>query len=476
VACFRNALSFTLTRALTLTPAFTLAFAGILALPTVQAAERDSFTVPVEYYKLPNGLRVVLSPDHTAPTVVTAVYYHIGFRIEPKDRTGFAHLFEHMMFQGSQNLGKMEFIKLVQQNGGTLNGSTRFDFTNYFELLPSNKLETALWAEADRMKGLAVTDQNLTNQKGVVSNEVKVNVLNQPYGGFPWLWIPQYANQNWYNAHNFYGDLADIEAAKLDEVQAFFKTYYAPNNAALAVVGDFDPAEAKAMIAKYFGPVPPSKVPPAPDLAEPAQQMEKTATRPDPLANRPALAFAYHMPARNSPEYYAMGLLDQMLLQGDDSLLYQQLVKKHGFTGSLDGGINSGLGDMFDYSGPMLWDASLIYDPSVKPEQILAAVDEVIEGVRSKPVDRATLDRSVTKLRSSLYDSMTQFGGFGRANLLACFALFDDNPARINTLESEFRKVTPELIQKTARDYLRKTNRTVLEIEPGAKSAAGGQQ
>lgn len=163
-----------------------------------------------------------------------------------------------------------------------------------------------------------------------------------------------------------------------------------------------------------------------------------------------------------------MGLLDQMLVQGDDSLLNLELVKKRGFSGSLSGGINSDLGDMFDYSGPMLWTVSLIYDPKVKAEQILSAADTVIEGLRSKPVERALLDRSVTKLRSALYDSMTQSGGFGRANLLACFALFDDDPARINTLEGEFRKVTPELIQKTARDYLRKTNRTVLQIEPGA--------
>src|SRR6476660_7785409 len=199
--------------------------------------------VPVEYYKLPNGLRVVLSQDHTAPTVCVAVYYRIGFRVEPKDRTGFAHLFEHMMFQGSQNLGKMEFIKLVEANGGILNGSTRFDFTNYFEVLPSNKLETALWAEADRMKGLAITQENLTNQQGVVKNEVKVNVLNRPYGGFPWLQMPQYANENWQNAHNFYGDLAELDAATLEDVKAFFTSYYSPNNAALVVTGDFDPAQ-----------------------------------------------------------------------------------------------------------------------------------------------------------------------------------------------------------------------------------------
>ena len=220
-----------------------------------------------------------------------------------------------MMFQGSQNLGKMEFVKLVQASGGVLNGSTRFDLANYFELLPSNKLETALWAEADRMKGLDVTEANLTNQKGVVTNEVKVNVLNRPYGGFPWLWMPQYANENWYNSHNFDGNLADIEAAKLEDVQHFFKTYYAPNNAALAVVGDFEINDAKAMIAKYFGPIPASRLPAPPDLAEPRQEKQKTATRKDPLATRSALAFAYHMPPRNTPEYYAMGLLDQILLR-----------------------------------------------------------------------------------------------------------------------------------------------------------------
>ncbi|MBV9609385.1 MAG: insulinase family protein, partial [Acidobacteria bacterium] len=249
---------------------------------TAQTSSRpvgERFNVPVEYYKLPNGLRVTLSPDHTAPTVAVAVYYHIGFRIEPRDRTGFAHLFEHMMFQGSQNLGKMQFIKLVQANGGVLNGSTRFDFTNYFEIVPSNKLETMLWAEADRMRGLAITQDNLTNQQGVVGNEVKVNVLNRPYGGFPWLDMPQYANSNWYNAHNFYGDLKDIEAANLDEVETFFHTYYAPSNAALTVVGDFDSAQAKAWVQKYFGDMKPTDVPKEPDLTEPTQEKEKHATK-----------------------------------------------------------------------------------------------------------------------------------------------------------------------------------------------------
>jgi zinc protease len=435
------------------------------------AAQGDAavFHVPVEYYKLRNGLRVSLSPDHTAPTVAVAVYYRIGFRVEPRDRTGFAHLFEHMMFQGSQNLGKMEFIKLVQANGGILNGSTRFDFTNYFEAVPSNKLETMLWAEADRMRGLSITQENLKNQQGVVGNEVKVNVLNRPYGGFPWLDLPQYANTNWYNAHNFYGDLKDIEAATLPDVEKFFKTYYIPSNAALAVVGDFEPADARKWIEKYFAAIPGGEQPKLPDLAEPKQEKEIHATKPDAQAKRPAIAVAYHMPDRNTPEYYAMGILNELLLQGDDSLLHEELVKKRGLTDDVSGGINL-LGNMYNYYGPMLWASALFYDNNVNADTIVSAMDTVIEPLRTKPVDQKTLDRAILKLRSSYYNSVGGNNGIGLADLLCSFALFDDNPARVNTLEAEFRKVTPALIQKTAQAYLRPGNRTVLVIQP--KTAA----
>ena len=440
------------------------ALAATTALAAPAAKSADSFNVPVEYFKLPNGLKVVLSPDHSTPTIALGVYYNIGFRIEPRDRTGFAHLFEHMMFQGSQNLGKMEFIRLVQQNGGTLNGSTRFDFTNYYEVVPANKLETVLWAEADRMKGLAINEENLKNQQGVVGNEVKVNVINRPYGGFPWLDMPQYANTNWYNAHNFYGDLKDIEAATLPDVTQFFKTFYAPNNAALAVVGDFDPAEAKRFIEKYFGPLPSSQLAAQPDLAEPRQEKEKRASKVDPLVKRPALAVAYHMPDRNTPEYYAMGLLDQILVQGDDSLLYQELVKRRAFSGEVNGGINL-LGNMFNYKGPMLWTVSLIHDSASKPDDIVNAMESVIAPLRTKPVDQALLDRALVKFRSSLYDALGAFNGFGRADMLASLALFDDNPSRINDIEAQLRKVTPALVQKTADEYLRSGNRTVLVVE-----------
>ncbi|MEO5580895.1 MAG: pitrilysin family protein [Gemmatimonadaceae bacterium] len=434
-------------------------------MPAALSSQTAEFSIPVEYHKLDNGLKVVLSPDRTAPTATVAAYYGVGLRNEPRNRTGFAHLFEHMMFQGSNNLGKNEFINLVQSNGGTLNGSTRFDFTNYFEIVPAHTLKTMLWAEADRMRGLAIDQAMLTNQQGVVKSEVRVNVLNQPYGGFPWLDMPQFANTNWYNSHNFYGDLAELDAATLDDVRAFHKTFYAPNNAVVVVVGDFESAAALAMVREYFGNIPSAPQPAKPDLSEPRQEKEKRASKPDSKANRPALAFAYHMPDRNTPEFYAMGLLDQLLLQGNDALLRESLVQKGGLTGSVSGGINL-LGNMFNYSGPMLWTAALFHDKNVTGDRILAASDSVIERMRTSMVDQATIDKARIKLRSSLYDAVNS--GFGRADLLASFALFDDDPSRINKIESEFRKVTPEILRKTAVEYLRPTNRTVLSIEPTA--------
>ena len=446
-------------------------FPFILAIGLLSCGEKKNekqemaeFKVPVEYYKLDNGLKVILSQDKTSPTAIVAVYYNIGFRIEPKERTGFAHLFEHMMFQGSKNLGKMEFVKLIQQNGGVLNGSTRFDFTNYFEIVPSHKLETMLWAEADRMRGLDITQENLTNQQGVVKNEVKVNVLNQPYGGFPWLDMPQYANSNWYNAHNFYGDLEDLDAANLEDVASFFKTYYAPNNAALSVVGDFDMEETKAWIQKYFGDIPSAELPPQPDISEPKQESQKEFVKNDSLANKPAIAIAYHMPERNSESYYAMGLLDQILLQGDNSLLAQKLKKNKGYTSDVSGGINY-LGNMFNYKGPMLWMYDLTYDKETSQDDVLSAVEEVMADLKTT-ITQEMIDRAIVKIRSQLYDDIGGTFGLGRADLLASFALFDDNPARINTLEAQFKKITPEIVKKTIDEYLVDTNRTILTVNP----------
>jgi len=434
--------------------------------PAPKAA--PAFSVPLEYHTLPNGLRVVLWRDQTSPRVTVAVYYGVGFRVEPKNRTGFAHLFEHLMFQGSHNLGKGEFMKLVRLNGGVAGGSTAFDFTHYHEIVPSNMLRTILWAEADRMKGLDITEDALTSQKGVVSNEIRVNVLNRAYGGFPWLDMPQAANVNWYNAHNFYGDFADLEAASLEDVHKFFKTYYAPNNASLAIVGDFDPAQTMSWVNQYFGVIPPQPQPPRADVSEPRQEQERRRSKIDDKATRPAIAIAYHAPEPESDAYYALALINQILAAGKDSWLYEDIVRKRGLTAGIDATMNS-YGTMFDIKGPTLYTISLFHDANRSPEEILTAIDQNIERLRTQPVDAATLDRARVKMRSMFYNDLDADYGFGRANLLEAFALFYDDPSRINRVESRFAAVTPELIRKTAEEYLRPSNRTILTIVPGRK-------
>jgi predicted Zn-dependent peptidase len=360
----------------------------------------------------------------------------------------------------------------IRQAGGEADGVTYRDRTAFFEEVPPNYLERVLWAEADRMRSLAIDSSNVNNQRDVVKNEVRVNVLNQPYGGFPWIDLPMRANSNWYNAHNFYGDLADLDSASLKDVAAFFKTYYAPNNAVLVVTGDIDPAQVRGWVTQYFAAIPPAPQPAKPDLTEPRQTEEKRFTRTDSLAKRPAIGFAYHVPERFTPEWYAFGLLDQILGQGRDSRLYQEMVQKRGLTGDVNAGINWGLGSMYDYSGPMLWIVQAFHDSDKPADSLVAAFDAAVEPLRTAPVDRATLDRALVKLRSSLYAELEQFAGFGRANLLASFALFDDDPGRINRLEAEFAKVTPELLMRTAREYLRPTNRTIVTVVPAAAAAA----
>ena len=251
---------------------------------------------------LDNGLRVVVAPDSTAPVVTVGVYYKIGFRLEPRGRSGFAHLFEHMMFQGSANAPKMQHIKLINSSGGVLNGSTHYDVTNYFEAVPSNALERVLWLEADRMRALKVDDENLRNQRDVVKEEVRVNVLNQPYGGFPWLDLPPIAFRNWANAHNFYGDFADLDAAGLADVQSFFKSYYLPNNAVLLILGDVKADEGLALAGKYFADIPAGPPPPFADPAEPPQNEERRGQVEEKFGTLPAMAIGYTAPPRGSKE------------------------------------------------------------------------------------------------------------------------------------------------------------------------------
>ncbi len=446
------------------TAAPTAAPAAVATPPTDGKPVIAGLHFAIQSFTLDNGLRVVLVPDHATPTVALGVYYDIGFRVEPRDRTGFAHLFEHMMFQGSPNLGKLELAGLVSSNGGALNGTTRFDFTSYFEVIPANTLETILWAEADRMRGLVVDQASLDKQKSIVTNEVRLNVLNKPYGGWPWLIVPQQANQNWYNAHNFYGDGKDIERATLAEVQQFFRHYYVPNNAALVIVGDFNPAIVQGWVRIFFGSVSRGAPVARPDLSEPRQEQPIVAARVDKLAKRPALAVAYHLPPRNSPAFYAFALIDQILRQGHDSALYRSLVRDKGLTAQIDGGINL-LGNQFDYFGPMLWIVSAFYDSDRQPDKLVTAIEAAIAPLRDQPVSAATLARARIKMRSYLYGLVEENQRISLLSMLAASALFDDDAEAINRLEGELMKVTPELIQFTAREYLRPTNRTVSKLD-----------
>ncbi len=448
---------------------------GVAGAQTAPSAPASKLHVDNRYFTLPNGLKVVLTKDSIAPTVTVGVYYGIGFRVEPKDRTGFAHLFEHLMFQGSKHAPKGVFDTTITNSGGVNNGSTRFDFTNYFEIVPSGALERMLWLEADRMANPVIDETVLKNQQGVVGNEVKVNVLNQPYSTWPWIDLPMLANTNWYNSHNFYGDLKEIEAATVPDAQSFSKQFYRPNNAVLVIAGDIDYAATRAMVEKYFKPIPAAAPVSQPDISEPRQTAEKFKSRVDALAPKPGYAAGYHVPARGTPEWYAMGLIDQILLQGDDSRLFRKLVTEKGIAGEISGGINGDLGNMFNYRGPMLWTFSFTHDATHKVREITAAVDEVIEGLRTAPVSTAELERARTKMRSELYGTIDGGGRVGLIDLLAVYALFDNDPDAVNKIEAGFAQVTPALIQKTAQEYLRKTNRSVYVIEPGAASAKGAK-
>jgi predicted Zn-dependent peptidase len=438
---------------------------GLLAaVGPISAAK--TVQVPVIYYKLPNGLKVVISEDHVAPVATVAVYYNVGFRVEPRGRTGFAHLFEHMMFQGSANVKKFEHAKYVEQNGGSLNGHTDFDYTNYFETLPSNRVELGLWLESDRMRSLDVSAENLKNQQNVVSEEIRVNVLNQPYQLFEWIDLWKNAFQNWNNSHNGYGDLEEVNAATLDDVRAFFKTFYAPNNAVLSVVGDVDADAVKAMVEKHFATIPPQPAPARPDLTEPPQTQEKVVHETDKLANLPAMATGYHMPSQGSPDYPAAALMS-LILQGDESSrFYQRLVKDKEISLDLTGGLNY-FGNEFDYNGPMVMTTRTTYKPGHSGAEIVKEMDAVIAELVQKGLPGRELADAKVRYRSNYYSQLEST--FGKAHLLSVLTLFRDDPGQINTLLDAFEKVTPDQVVAVTKKYLVAANRTMIDRVPEPK-------
>ncbi len=439
----------------------------LVLIANVSYSHAKPLNIPVVYYKLPNGLKVVISEDHIAPVVTVAVYYNVGFRLEPKGRTGFAHLFEHMMFQGSANVKKFEHAKFVEANGGSLNGHTDFDYTNYYQTMPSNRVELGLWLESDRMRSLDISEENLKNQQNVVSEEVRVNVLNQPYQFFEWISLWENAFTNWNNSHNGYGELSEINAATIEDVRSFFKTYYAPNNAVLTIVGDVDAAEVKRMVEKHFAGIPSQPMPPRADLSEPAQTKEKRVSQTDKLANLPALATGYHIPTQNSPDFPAMALLVQILQGGESSRWYQRLVKEKELTLDLSGGLNY-FGNEFDYTGPMIMTTRTTYKPGHTADEVVREMDAVIAEVTSKGVtDKEVADAKV-RYRSNFYDQLET--GQGKTHLLSALALFRDDPQQINSLLTPFENVTAAQVKAAAAKYLVATNRTVIDRVPEAKA------
>ncbi len=429
--------------------------------------------IALESKTLGNGLRVVIAPDAAAPVVTVGVYYKIGFRLEPRGRSGFAHLFEHMMFQGSANAPKMMHIKLVNSSGGLLNGSTHYDVTNYFEAVPSNALERMLWLEADRMRALQVDEENLRNQRDVVKEEVRVNVLNQPYGGFPWLDLPPVAFRNWANAHNFYGDFADLDAASLADVQAFFKTYYAANNAVLLILGDVKPEEGFALAEKYFGDIPAGAAPTFADPAEPEQTEERRGTVEEKFGPLPAMAIGYTVPARRTKDWCAMALLDQALHGGRAGRVHRRLVLEKQVAVEADGGIE----DLFGYNGPTQMVTRILHKPEYSPEATLTEFDAVMREVVEKGITEDELHQLKVKFRSDFYATLEGGRGgymphYGLMHLLACFTLFDNEPQLVNSILDGFLAVTREDVHAAARKYLRNEKRAIVFRQ----RATAGQQ
>jgi zinc protease len=428
--------------------------------------------IPIHSTTLKNGLRVIIAPDAIAPVATVGVYYKIGFRLEPQGRSGFAHLFEHMMFQGSENAPKMQHIKLINSSGGVLNGSTMYDVTNYYEAVPSNALERVLWLEADRMRALKVDEENLINQRDVVKEEVRVNVLNQPYGGFPWLDMPPVAFRNWANAHNFYGDFADLDAASLADVQKFFRTYYLPNNAVLLMLGDVNPQEGLALAEKHFGPIAAGAAPVFADPTEPPQTEERRGHVEEKFGTLPAMAIAYVLPPRRTPEWYAMVLLDQALHGGRAGRIHRELVLEKQIAVESDGGVD----DVFGYNGPSQMTTRILHKPEYSAEQTLAAFDPVLREVQEKGITQEELDQLKVKWRSDYYSTLESGRGgslprFGLMHLLACFTLFDNEPQLVNTVLNGFAAVKREEIQAVAKKFLIPENRAIVFRTPVKKVA-----
>ena len=431
-----------------------------LAQPSAQAPPRGaapaSIKMAFQDVRLKNGLRVILAEEHSAPTYSVSVTYNVGSRDERKGRTGFAHLFEHMMFQGSEKVGKGEHFILILTNGGGMNGTTNADRTNYFQMLPANQLDLALFLEADRMKSLAITQANLDNQRHAVQEERRLAIDNQPYGK-TFETITETAYDNFAYKHSTIGSMEDLNAATVEDVAEFFKIYYAPNNAVLALVGDFKAKDALAKLRQYFESIPSQPAPTAPDVTEPPQKAERRKTVEDNFARTPRIDIVYKIPPGNTKDWYALSVLGQVLASGQSSRLYQKLVKDKEIAVSVFGGAQ-------ERRGPSLASVTINVKPGRDFAEVEKQVYEEIERLKNEPVAPWELEK--VRMQARRAQSQQLQSTLTRAILLSQYAVYYDDPDLINRREQIAAAVTPQDIQRVAGTFLTETNRTVVITVP----------
>jgi predicted Zn-dependent peptidase len=436
----------------------------LLAVVTVTAA--DGPVIKFSDVRLKNGLRVIISEDHTAPTVSVAVNYNVGSADEKARRTGFAHLFEHMMFKGSANVGSGEHPALIFSTGGTMNGTTNNDRTLYFETVPANQLELALFLEGDRMHSLDINKANLDNQRNAVQEERRLRVDNQPYGQ-TYERTGEQAYDNPAYKHSVIGSMEDLNAASVDDVATFFKTYYAPNNAVLSIVGDVDTKKTMALVGKYFGAIARQPDPKRPNLAEPPHRAERRSTIEDPLARLARLDIAYIVPPAGSADSDALDVLSDVLSSGRSARFNQVIVREKQLA-------TNAFAFAQDSRGPGLFQVAATVAPGKKPEDVEAALYAEIDKVKAGPIADWEIEKAHNGARRNQAGAATST--LTRAIQLGEYALFYNDPSLINTRTGKVLKVTAADVQRVAGKYLTKENRSVIITTPKPAAPKGGQQ
>ena len=406
---------------------------------------------------LPNGLQVILRPSHRVPLVHISLHYRVGSSYEVPGLSGIAHLFEHMMFQGSRNVAKNEHGRYVDEAGGRWNATTSKDRTAYHETLPSNCLDLGLWLEADRMNSLEVTEENFENQRQTVIEEKKQSYDNRPYGR-AFLRLDDLAYESWEYSHPIIGAVEDLQRATLADAREFHRTHYGPGNAVLVLSGELEEANALESIHRYFGPIPDRTRSVRPAFREPSQQEEKRETIRDPLAVLPLVIMGYHMPPVGSREYYALSILALLLTDGSSSRLYRQLVYERNWVAGLSAGPNQ-------YRGPGMFDIFLQIQDGVPVDPVLDLVEGELGRLCREAVTPQELEKARNQLAFRFVRRLEKVSDVGE--ILAHHAVFYGDAGEINREWTRYTETTPQEILRVAARTFRPENRTLLLVEPG---------